>query len=72
MSVISDSLSHTGNSARVDDRIVADDVSDGAGGGHDKRVYGGRKLYYRRRSEVLRPDAVPVYRLPQVAPSITW
>ena len=71
MSVISDSSSHTGISTRVDDRIVADDVSDGAGGDHDKRVYGGRKLYYRRR-EVLRPDAVPVYRLPQVAPSITW
>ena len=72
MSVISDSSSHAGISTRVDDRSVADDVSDGAGGDHDKRVYGGRKLYYRRRSEVLRPDAVPVYRLPQVAPSITW
>jgi hypothetical protein len=70
MSVISDSSSHAGISTRVDDRSVADDVSDGAGGDHDgKRVYGGRKLYYRRR-EVSRPDAVPVYRLPQVAPSI--
>ena len=54
MSVISDSSSHAGISTRVDDRSVADDVSDGAGGDHDKRVYGGRKLYYRRR-EVSRP-----------------
>ena len=64
MSVISDSSSHIGISARVDDRVVADDVSDGAGGGHDKRLYVGRKFYYRRRSEAGRPDAVPVYRLP--------
>ena len=69
---VSDSSSHAGISTRVDDRSVADEASDGVGGDHDgKRVYGGRKLYYRRR-EVIRPDAVPVYRLPQVAPSITW
>ena len=69
---VSDSSSHAGTSTRVDDRSVVDETSDGVGGDHDgKRVYSARKLYYRRR-EVIRPDAVPVYRLPQVAPSITW
>ena len=68
---VSDSSSHAGTSTRVDDRSVVDETSDGVGGDHDgKRVYSARKLYYRRR-EVIRPDAVPVYRLPQVAPSIT-
>jgi hypothetical protein len=74
MSVISDSSSHIGISAghRVDDRVVADDVLDGAGAGQEKRLNSGRKFYYRRRSEAARPDAVPVYRLPQFIPSTTW